>query len=242
MRTFGWWVFVAGVLGALYALLGLDPSVATSTGERVVNLDLLQTRQNVLIAGCAAAVVGLLMALLSSPGSTKSNPQFGAALAAGDLVTMQSLIDSGVVDPNGVVSAGGRSWLREAVALGAVEPVRLLLRAGADPMLKGNHGDTVLDGLKQNVDFFPVNRVLIDLCEDKELRSAGARMRSKRKATIHTDTTVVASEAAAQTPTLAPSMDIVSKLDALIKLRADGHLSDDEFVAAKAQLLALKNA
>lgn len=57
---------LAGVLAAGYALLVFDPSLVSSfEGRRINNLGLMQDRQNVLIAGCVSAIIGIILIVAS---------------------------------------------------------------------------------------------------------------------------------------------------------------------------------
>ena len=66
MRRLGLCLLVVGGLVAAYALLIFDASVGSDFGSRrIMNLGLMQDRQNMLIAGCVAAIVGTLLVVFA---------------------------------------------------------------------------------------------------------------------------------------------------------------------------------
>lgn len=99
VKALGTIVLIGAALVGGYALFVFDPSVATAGGGRVNNLGLMQDRQNILIASCAAAVVGCILMVFAG------RPEQGASSTA-----------------NGVrPGADGRSRAAEAL-----EPEKLL--------------------------------------------------------------------------------------------------------------------
>lgn len=74
------------------------------------------------------------------------------AINRDDVDEVRSLLASGV-DPN-LRDAGGDYFLTSAAWIGSPQLVKVLLDAGADPMLKGADGQTPLERLLQNSEFW----------------------------------------------------------------------------------------
>lgn len=208
MRTIAALLLFLGACAVSYALFIFDPSVETSVG-RVNNIGLLSTRQNVLIAGCAAAVVAVMLLLLGKPASVDS--RFSLAIQNSDLSSAKSMLELKEVDPNGV-NSHGRGWLQYAVLLKNGPIVDLLLQHGADPARVDQFQRTSLQEA-ESTPFF-------------ELLSSHMRIQPTAFVAKH-DIEVSSNE-----------KNIVTQLDALTKLRSSGALTEDEFQVAKRRVLA----
>ncbi len=128
MRVLGWMVLFAGIALGGYAMFVYDPSVATDYG-RVVNIERLDYRRNLLLVSGVAIIGGLLVALLTP--KPKEHP-FREAMLVNDLSTMESMIRTGAAEVDGRTSRGW-TWLREAVERCDVPQATLLMKFGADP-------------------------------------------------------------------------------------------------------------
>ena len=149
MKGLGIGIAIVGALVAGYALVIFDPSRPSGTGSgRVNNFGLLQDRQNLLLAGGIACIVGALMALL---GKQKPNlewksealtarkdsnlpsaaeEQFKKALEWDDVSTLDQLLSSGSVSVSGKLPTGS-SFLQYAVLARSKKAIALLLEKGA---------------------------------------------------------------------------------------------------------------
>lgn len=220
MRTFGGWLMALAALIGIYALFFFDTSVSTGLG-RVHNLGLMQDRQNLLIAACAAGIVGTLLMLLggsrvaapvgeSGPARNPSMGQEGAletrnavdqvreALAKDNAEGLKRVLAGGDVRGYGEL-ATGRGFLQFAVASNAVHCIPLLIAAGAEARQRDSAGKTAIETIGD--DTLPVVRGLLQglKIEDRE-------------------------------PAVNPQ---VAQLEAL---RASGVLSEAEFASARSRI------
>jgi hypothetical protein len=148
MKGFGIFLALGGAAVALYSLFILDPSISTTHG-RIVNVGLLNQKQNLLIAGGVVAIIGVLIALLApTHGAQRPEGRFQRALEQGDLSTMAQMIDTGLIDPNGRDTEGSNCWLRLAARQNAIPQFGLLLQKGADPRRPDGYDRSILDFLK----------------------------------------------------------------------------------------------
>lgn len=206
MRSIAAIFFVVGALAGVYALFLFDPSVETSVG-RVNNIGLLSTRQNILIAGCAVAVVAILLLLLGKPDSPEN--RFSTAIEHSDLAAIKLMLESKVVDVNGV-NQNGRGWLQHAVLLENRAIIDLLLQYGADPKKADRFQRTSIESTE--------SKSLLELFSSYEKGQPSAIVKQLPEDDL-------------------TSNDLVSQLSGLAKLRGSGALSDDEFQAAKRRIL-----
>lgn len=129
MRTVGWIIVCVGVAVGVYSMVFFDPSVGSGDYSRVVNIERLDYRRNLLIVSGIAVIGGLLLAVLSP--RPKEHP-FLEAMLVNDLFTMENMLKTGAAEVDGR-SSHGWTWLREAVERCDVPQTSLLLRYGADP-------------------------------------------------------------------------------------------------------------
>ena len=159
MKNWGIIILLTGVLAAGYALFVFDPSLASDfDGRRFNNLGLMQDRQNMLIAGCVAAIIGIILivaTVLSNqngassrvvtpshyPVSTRdlwtseqtvATEEMRDAIRLDDDVRVLRLLDEGVVKAYGELTTG-RGFLQYAVRSNAGRSVELLIKRGATP-------------------------------------------------------------------------------------------------------------
>ncbi|KWT98211.1 SHOCT domain-containing protein [Variovorax sp. WDL1] len=219
-------LFIGAVLVGGYALFVFDPSVATGYGSRVNNIGLMQDRQNLLLAACAAAVTGAIFMVFGGRGGTKDIPPVsygdGTALSTEKLSAIEDFRDALKHDVPSVIrtalQAGrvhpydelptGRGFLQYAVSEQALSCIPLLLEAGAKPDHPDSTGRTAFD--------------FITASSSPELQSL---MRPKPESIAN----AVASDATAK---------MMLRLEQLANLHADGILTAEEFDLAKARVLA----
>lgn len=243
MRTTGKVVLVVGCAMAAYALLLFDPTVSNGDGGRVNNIGLLQDRQNLLIAGCAALIAGVLMLVLGKPGASSDtaeqgregnypSPQpfgsavlkdattdaFQAAIERGDTVAVERLLDSGAVKAYGELPTG-RGWLQYAVLSERVDACKLLIARGASVDHPDHIGSTARRLAKASH-----KPELIAVCDTAIPASVGPL--EKAPVTKTTPAT-----------TQSPPMGIADQLERLAALQDRGMLTPDEFEKAKRRLL-----
>lgn len=207
MRSIAVLFLFLGACAVSYALFIFDPSVETSLG-RVNNIGLLSTRQNVLIAGCAAALVAVMLLLLGKPVSAES--RFSLAIQNSDLSSAKSMLESKEVDPNGV-NSHGRGWLQYAVLLKNRPIAELLLQHGADPGKVDQFQRTSLQEAK-STPFFELLSSHIEIQPSTFIAKQDIKVSSNEN-------------------------NIVTQLDTLTKLRSSGALTEDEFQVAKRRVL-----
>lgn len=207
MRSIAALLLLLGACAVAYALFVFDPSVETGFG-RVNNVGLLSTQQNILIAGCAAAVVAVMLLLLGKPKGADS--RFSIVIQNSDIPSAKSMLEAKEVDPNGV-SPYGRGWLQYAVLLKNRPIVELLLQHGADPEKADQFQRTPL----QEAESTPLFELLSSY---KKMQPDAAVI--KRGVAIN--------------PNLST---FISHLDSLTKLRNSGALTEDEFQTAKRRIL-----
>lgn len=170
---FGKMVLVGAVMAGAYALFVFDPSVPTGTGARVNNIGLMQDRQNLLIASCAAAFVGCILMVFGGRAGTLNRSSFGYtpgssteygnrltgtldseqlkpleafrdALIRDDAIVVRQMLTDGVVRAYQELPTG-RGFLQFAVKINAVNCIPLLLASGADVNQRDSMGKTALD-------------------------------------------------------------------------------------------------
>ncbi len=64
MKIFGWTLMAISILALLIAIFGMDTSVASSTiygPDRVNNLGMMQTQNQVFMSGLAGILVGIVL-------------------------------------------------------------------------------------------------------------------------------------------------------------------------------------
>lgn len=158
MKVMGVWILCAAALIGSYALFFFDTSVATGFG-RVHNLGLMADRQNLLIAACACAVVGVIMAVAgpqsqqgpdagaNSQNSATESPfvrEMVEALAQDDARAVAYLLDTNRMDATDELQ-DGRGLLQHAVTVHALRSIRVLRQAGASPTRRDSAGNTAIE-------------------------------------------------------------------------------------------------
>jgi hypothetical protein len=168
MRTLGKMLLIGGLLVAAYALLGYDTTVAGHDGQRIHNIGLLQDRQNLLIASCVAAIIGALLVATnkgegrtnraSTPNSSSEPPtwsptaeRFHTALTQADIATVESMLSSKEVWPDGEL-ATGRGYLQYAVLAKNKPLIELLIKRGALPSQKDRLGQSASELAEKGTD------------------------------------------------------------------------------------------
>ncbi|CAM5795688.1 SHOCT domain-containing protein [Rhizobacter fulvus] len=239
MRSIGKILLVVGGLMAAYALLIFDPSVSSGSG-RVLNIGLLQDRQNLLLAGGMACIVGVLLVLFAPsatskavidsgpmhapeprPMATDAELEFKHALEFDDVATMERLLQR-QFSPHGRL-ATGRGFLQYAVLRRSKKAISLLLSKGASA---------------EQVDDINSNAVgLAALSEDDEIKALiAAAVPTKEVKPENVD-----SPLNAKSRPESSRMPLYAQLERLAALRDSGALTADEFIAAKARVLAAKS-
>lgn len=227
MRTLGAWLLIGGAIVALFALFGFDTTVSGGLGNgRVHNIGLLQDRQNLLIASCAAAVVGVL--LLISGRNTNSNPQvrpggagigmplraavsgdFHGAINRGEIGIIEELLDSHKVHADGELDTG-RGYLQYAVLSRDKPLIKLLLKHRASVERRDTLGNTAAELANVSIDL-EVSQIIA--CH----RPAEAK--------------------ASSTAAVPSSLLIADEIVKLAALRDQGLLTPEEYAKQKARLL-----
>jgi len=69
-KGFGTLLLIGGIIVAAYFFLAFDTSVSTGSGNRVVNLGLMQDRQVGILIGIGMAIVGTLLCVAGSRSKT----------------------------------------------------------------------------------------------------------------------------------------------------------------------------
>lgn len=235
MKTFGKVILVGAAIVGGYALFVFDPSVATNMGGRVNNLGLMQDRQNLLIASCAAAVIGCIMMVFSgrvgeanhsSSGHTqgsnanyrhqptsvmeveqlKARETFSDALKNDNVIVVRQMLADGAVRAYQELPTG-RGFLQFAIKTNAVKCIPLLLAAGADAKQRDSTGKTSLDFYEEASS--EVQALLVPLPPDEP-----------RQADLEVN-----------------KAGIASQLEQLASLHAQGILTAEEFALAKVRVL-----
>jgi hypothetical protein len=231
MKNIGIVLSVIGVTLALFFLFVFDPSVSTGFG-RVNNIGKLSFQQNMLIFGCALAVVGAVLAVFAITRTAKTGSNLSGRKSALNLAddraldaikrdddsALLSLLGSGVT---AIVDElpSGRGILQYAIVCNSTKCVKVLIDAGARATVPDSSGETPLavSSIRPNPDI----RAL--------LNGGGSR-------TISASSSTVSSAEVSGRRTAGPERSITSDLAELARLRDAGHLTEDEFVAAKARL------
>jgi hypothetical protein len=231
MRGFGVLVLIVGALIAGYALLIFDPTVAGYGGGRINNIGKLSDRQNLLIAGCVAAVIGALMAIFggtaAAPEDTSPEEKFKEAIASGKVEVMKQMLKTGqITATSGLPSGCG--WLQYAALRGAVPQSLLLLKFGADPTAKDGMGRTAIEVAGK-----AHCRELV-----REFNAWTPRDAAELAALITPRTSATSPTSSEQDQ----KSSFVTELQQLVSLRDAGALTPSEFDAAKARLLGLTSS
>lgn len=190
VKAFGGFVLVAAAVVGGYALLFFDTSVSTGFGTtRVHNLGLMQDRQNLLIAACAAAVVGTLMLLLGGSNSGAVETTLGTARESGPEANLAFHVDTTIETRaaieavrdalakddsealSRVLAAGsvrgygefptGRGFLQFAVASNAFKCIPVLMAGGAEAHQRDSTGMTARQMVSLE-DTLPIVKALLD--------------------------------------------------------------------------------
>lgn len=231
MRIIGGLAAAAGAAVALYALFVFDVSVSSGYGgQRVNNIGLISDRQNLIMVGCAVAVVGALVALFGKSAVVRvpvrgadgevnwrpltSDEETGFARA-------EICIDSDLVDslrenlerfniPANAMFPTGEGLLQRAAGADARKCTALLLEKGADP--------GQIDMSQQSA----TDRATTE--EIKALLAAAVQVSGVQDSP----------------PVIDHGRDhyLADQLKTLADLHSRGALSDEEFSASKRRLLA----
>jgi hypothetical protein len=183
----------------------------------------MQDRQNMLIAACAAAVIGAILAVMGrDTGPASPEDQFEKVIASCDLDVMTRMLDAGEIDPNGRGPGGMACWLRVAMNRGALVQSELLLKKGADPLKVDGFGTSPLAYIQKH---------------EAELGGSAKEMKALFE---HPPTRDVRAIAEAQPSSVVPTgvPNVAHQLAELCRLKEQGHLTQDEFERAKGRVLA----
>lgn len=190
LKAFGGFVLVAAAVVGGYTLFFFDTSVSIGFGNnRVHNLGLMQDRQNLLIAACAAAVVGTLMLLLGGSNSDSAERTLGKGQESGPEANLAFCVDADIETRaaieavrdalakddsealSRVLAAGsvrgygefpsGRGFLQFAVASNAFKCIPVLMAAGAEAHQRDGTGMTPRQMVSLE-DTLPIVKVLLD--------------------------------------------------------------------------------
>ena len=92
-RMVGLFLLLVGVVMAGWFFLAFDVSVETAGGLRVVNLDLMSTRQNGIIFGFGIAVLGAFMVVIGKPAERVTQDREIAGLRPAQKLNWQNDFD-----------------------------------------------------------------------------------------------------------------------------------------------------
>ena len=180
-----------------------------------------------LVLCCIAVITALVMVKSSSrPQADLNFRRFYEAMESGDLKTMEQMLLAGEVDPNGR-SKEGACWLRLCLMADAEAPCELLMRHGADVNLADGSDLSPVEYASESQD--RLGAVAKKFLKIFEAANASA-------SPVSADSMIAAAPVQNDSR---PEISLPGQLAELAQLYRDGHLSSDQFEAAKARVLTV---